>query len=97
MLSRWIGRNDGFASARGEPVAELARIIGAVGEQLLGRGAALKDTGGAGQVMGVAGRQGEGKGPAGLVCQGMNFGSPSAARTSDGLVESPPFAPAAER
>jgi hypothetical protein len=49
------------------------------------------------QIVGVARRDQEGQGTAIIVCQRVDFGRLSAARATDGIVEGPPFAPAAER
>lgn len=97
MLSGWIGRDDGFAAARGEPVAQLSGIVGPVGEQLGGCRDALQHGSGADQVVDISRRQGEGDRAAMLVGQGVNLSRPSAARSADGVPEAPPFAPAAER
>jgi hypothetical protein len=42
-------------------------------------------------------RDRQGNGTAERIGYGMNFSRPSAARSTDGLSEVPPFAPAAER
>ena len=97
MLACRIGRDDGLASSFAEPVAELAGIIGPVGNQPPGHGDASQYRRRADQVVGLSGRQGEGHGAADVVGQGMNLGRPSAARSSDRVFELPPFAPAADR
>src|SRR5690606_5972121 len=96
-LARRVGRDDRLASPLSQPVTGLASVIGAVRQQAARHRTALKDKSRSDQIMGVAGCEGEAEGPAMLVGQGMNLGSPSAARTSDGMLERPPFAPAAER
>lgn len=97
VLAGWIWRDDSLAAALGQPVSELFGVIGAVGYELTGRGNARQKRGCPDQVMGLAGCQSEGDGPARSVGQGMNFGRPSAARPADGVLEIPPFAPAADR
>ena len=97
MFSCRIGRDDGLASALGQPVAELAGVIGPIGDQALRRGYAPEQGGHPNQIMGLPGCHGEGQGSAKVVGYGVNFGRPSAARSADGLLEVPPFAPAAER
>ena len=52
---------------------------------------------GTGKVMSVAGRQDEGDGTAVIIAQRVDFGGPPAARGANGMMMSPPFAPAAER
>lgn len=97
MLARRIGRDDSLAAALGEPVSELGGIVGPVGDQAPRGGNALQEGRRADQIVGLAGGESEGKGAAGGVGYGMNFGRPSAARSPDGVFEVPPFAPAAER
>lgn len=97
MLAGWIGRNDGLAAARGQPVSELCCVVGAIGYELARGRNARQKRGRSGQIMGLSSRQGEGDGPARSIGQGMNFGRPSAARPADSMREGPPFAPAAER
>jgi len=97
MLAGWVGRDDGFAAAFSQPVAQFSGIVGPVGEQPRGCRDALQQGGGADQVMDIARRQGEGDGAAALIGQGVNLSRPSAARSADGVLEVPPFAPAAER
>lgn len=97
VLSRWIGRDDGFAALLGEPVAQLAGVIGAIGDQLAWGRNAREQRCQPNQVMDLPRGQGEGDGPAESIGQGMNFSRPSAARPADGVLEVPPFAPAAER
>ena len=92
-----MGRDDRLASALGQPIAKLAGIVGTVGDQLLRRGDAFEQGGGTNQVVHLAGCHGESDRPADIVGQGVNLGRPSAARSSDGVLELPPFAPAAER
>jgi len=92
-----IGRNDRLAATLGEPVTQLAGVISAIGDELLWDWDARQQRRYANQIMRLSWRQSEGDGPAQCVGQGMNFGRPSAARSTDGLFEVPPFAPAAER
>ena len=97
VLSGRIWWNDGLATAVGQPVAEPSGVIGTIRDQPF-RG---RHEGKQGccpiQVMGLPCGQGEGEWPADRVGQGVNFSRPSAARPADGLLEVPPFAPAAER
>jgi len=97
VLACRIGRDDGLASALGQPVAELAGVVGPIGDQASRRGYAPEQGGYPDQIMGLPGGHGEGQRPAKIVGYGVNFGRPSAARSADGLLEGPPFAPAAER
>ena len=97
VFSGWVWRNDRFTSAFREPISQLICIISPVSQQPPWCGDPLKEQGGANQIMGLprCNRQSEGTAP--FVGYGMNFSRPSAARSSDGLLEIPPFAPAAER
>jgi hypothetical protein len=97
MLSGWIGWDDGLAAAFGQPVTELAGVIGSVGDQLPGCGNTPEEFRHADQVVDLARCEAQGYRSADMVGYGMNFGRPSAARSADGVFEVPPFAPAAER
>jgi len=92
-----IWRDDGLASVFGQPVAEAASVIGAVGDEAPGYGDVSEKGGRTDQIVDLTGGHGEGHGTADVIGQGMNFGRPSAARSTDGVLEVPPFAPAAER
>ena len=97
VLARWVGRDDGLTAPLGEPVAQATGIVGPIGDQGLGCGNASQQSLGACEVMDLPGGDGEGPRAAVFVGYGVNLGRPSAARSSDGIVEGPPFAPAAER
>jgi len=97
MLAGWIGRDDRLAAALGQPIAELAGVVGTVGDQLPRRGDAPEQRRHADQIVGLPGGEAEGQRPSGMIGYGVNFGRPSAARSADGVLEVPPFAPAAER
>ena len=97
VLSGRIGRDDGFGSSFDKPVAQAGGIVGAVREQFPAGPADSEQRPGAGKVMSVAGRQDEGDGTAVIIAQRVDFGGPPAARGANGMMMSPPFAPAAER
>ena len=97
MLAGRIGRNDSLTAPFGQPVPELARIIGPVGDQLPGCGNAPEERRHADEIVGLPRCEGEGQRPSEVIGYGVNFGRPSAARSADGMLEVPPFAPAAER
>ena len=97
VLARWIWRDDRLTTSLIEPVAQLACIVGTISDQPFGRRDAAEEFASTDQVMGLAGRDSKGNRPTGMVAQGVNFGRPSAARSADGVLEVPPFAPAAER
>lgn len=97
MFAGRIGRDDGLAASFGQPVPEFAGIVGPVGDQLAGCGDASEERRQANQIVGLPGRYGEGQRPPDMISYGVNFSRPSAARSADGVLEVPPFAPAAER
>ncbi|CAG1770589.1 hypothetical protein BAC2_01151 [uncultured bacterium] len=97
MLARGVGRNDGLRSPLGEPIAQTCSIIGTVGQQLVVGAADGEQRLGAGEVVGIAGREDEGDRSTGIVAQRVDFGRSSATRGANGVMTSPPFAPAAER
>ena len=97
MFAGGVWRDDGLAAALSQPVTQPPRVIGAVREQATRGRDARQKLGNPGQVMCLARRQAKSNGPPRLVGQGMNLGRPSAARSSDGLRELPPFPPDAER
>ena len=97
MAAGRIGRDDGLAAALSEPATQLGRVVGPVGDQALGRWDSPEQFGCPDQFVGLPWRHSEGQGAAGGIGYGVNFGRPSAARSADGLLEVPPFAPAAER
>ena len=91
---RW---DDGLAAAFGQPVPKLSGVVGTVGDQPTWGRNTIQQSLRPGQVVSLARRHDERERPAGDVGQRMNLGRPSAARSSDGVGEVPPFAPAAER
>jgi len=97
MLSRWIGWNNGFRSAFGKPIPELAGIVGPIREQALGHRRAFQHLGRASQIMRITGCEDEGTRTAMLIGQRMDLCCTASARGADGVREGPPFAPAAER
>jgi len=97
VIARGIARDDRLGSTLGQPVAQTCCIIGAVGQQLVAGTTDGEQRRGAGEVMSIAGRQGEGDGAAAIVAQRMDFRRSPAARGANGMMTSPPFAPAAER
>jgi hypothetical protein len=96
MLAGWIGRDDGLAVSFGKLAATLAGLVGAVGDELAGRGDTWQACARADEILGVARRDGEGERTASLVGRRVNVGRPSAARAADRVNEVPPFAPVAE-
>jgi hypothetical protein len=97
MLARGVRRDDGVRAVLFEPIAQRAGIVGAVREQTATRLYDVEDSPRAGQIMDVARREHESDRPAEIVGQGMDFRRAPAARGANGVMMSPPFAPAAER
>jgi hypothetical protein len=78
-------------------LAELLGVIGSIGKEPSWCWNAAKKGGGADQLVRLTWRDRKGERAPGLVGYGVNLGRPSAARSADGVLEVPPFAPAAER
>lgn len=97
MFSGRIGRNDGLDPALGEFGAQAFSIISSVGQKTAWMSDHADQAACANQIVGVARRDQEGQGTADIVCQRMDFGRLPATRAANGVVEGPPFAPAAER
>lgn len=97
MLSGGIGRNDGLDASFGQNLAQAASVVGAIGQQGFGQMAGSQQTASAFEVVDVAGSDQQRPRAAAVVGQGVDFRGLPAARTADGVVEGPPFAPAAER
>ena len=97
MLACWVWRDDGFTAPLGQPIPKLSGVIGAVSNKPSWYGYAFKQRGGPRQIVGLPRRHNKRQGPTDIVGYGVNFSRPSAARSADGLLKGPPFAPAAER
>lgn len=97
MFSCWVWRDDRLTAPFGQPVTEFAGVVGAIRDQPLRRWNERQQGRRAGEIMNLAGRHRKGDGSSRLIGYGVNLGRPSAARSSDGLFEGPPFAPEAER
>jgi len=97
VLARGIRRNDWLCSSRCKPVAQARRIIGAVGQQLAARTAYSEQRPDTGEIVDISGCQDEGDGAAKIIAQRVDFRRSPAARGANGVMISPPFAPAAER
>jgi hypothetical protein len=97
MLAGRIWRDDGLDPSLGEFLAQAVGIISPVGENSLGPMAHREQATHSDKVVDVAGCDQQDVGAADIIGQRVDFGRLSAARTADGVVEGPPFAPAAER
>lgn len=92
--SRWVVRNDGLGTLLCDGLANVVGVIGGIGDDKLGRGTIEQATG-LRSVAGLAGCEEEADRAAEPSDGEMDFGGQTAARTSDGLILSPPFAPLA--
>ena len=81
----------------GQEAAEAVAVIGAVGQAEIGGRQRAEQGGGRAQIAELAGGDQEGDRPSLPVDDGVDLGGASAARAADGLGESPPFPPAAQR
>ena len=97
MLAGRIWRDDRFDPSQIELLAQAVGVIGAVGENSLGPMTHCEQAARSDEVVDVAGRNQQDVRAADIVGQRVDFGCLSAARAADGVVEGPPFAPAAER
>ena len=97
VLAVRLRGDDDPAAALGEPVAQGARIVGTVGDELAWGSGDGEQIARSGQIAAVAGREDEGEWAAELVGQRVNLGGTSTARPPDRMSAGPPFAPAAER
>ena len=97
MLAGWIWRDDRSDPSLREFLAQAVGVIGPVSENSLGAMAHGKQATGSGEVVDVAGRDQQDMGATDIIGQRVYFGRLPAARATDGVVEGPPFAPAAER
>lgn len=97
MLAVRLWGDDDLAATLGEPVTQGAGIVGAVGDELLGRSGDGQQVSCSVQIADVAGSEDKGERAAELIGQRVNLGGTSTARTPDRMSAGPPFAPAAER
>jgi len=97
MLAGRIWRDDRFDPSLREFLAQAAGVIGPVGENSLGPMAHGEQATHPDEVVDITGRDQQDMGTADIIGQRVDFGRLTAARATDGVVEGPPFAPAAER
>jgi len=97
MLAGRVWRDDRLYPSLREFLAQAVGIIGPVGENSLGPMAHCEQARHRDQVVDIAGRDQQDMGAADIVGQFVDFGRLTAARATDGVVEGPPFALAAER
>ena len=97
MLAGGIWWDDRLGAAFAEPPAQLASIIGSIGEKALRMRDGIQERAGRDKVMSIASCNLQNERPAAVVSQGMDFGRAAPARAADGVTEGPPFPPAAER
>ena len=97
MLAGWIWRDDRLDLSLCEFLAQAVGVVGPVGENTLGSMAHCEQAPRPDEVVDVAGRDQQDMRASYVIGQCVDFGRLSAARATDGVVEGPPFAPAAER
>jgi len=97
MLAGWVGRNDCLGASLREPLAQAPCVVGAICEETRGAGHKIEQSTDARKVVRIARGELESAWPSELIRQGMDFRRAAATRAPNGVVESPPFAPAAER
>ena len=97
MFAGRVWRDNGLAAMAFEPTAQARGIVGPVGEEPPWRGDVGQELRRGGDIGDIAGGQQEGDRPSQGIGQGVDLGRAPAARAADGVTESPPFAPAAER
>jgi len=91
---RW---DDGEHAGIGDELAKVVAVVGFVSKQPDDTACGCNQCWGHDDIVGVAGAQEQHPWPPLGIGQGVDFGCPSTARAADGLLERPPFAPAAER
>jgi len=97
MLAGGIWRDHRLGAALGKPVPQTSGIIGSVGNQVLRDADKAEQIPCTDKIMDVSGCDGKGDGAAVIVGQSVDFRGAATARSADGIVESPPFPPDAER
>jgi hypothetical protein len=97
MLAGRIGRDDGSDPSLREFLAQAVGVIGPVGKNPFGSMAHSEQATHSDKVVDVAGRDQQDMRTADIIGQRVDFRRLSAAGAADGIVEGPPFAPAAER
>lgn len=97
MLAGRVWRDDGRDPPRREHFSETPGVIGAIGQKPLGLMSDRQQAARSLEVVDVAGRDQQCTRVADLIGQCVDLGRLSATRAADGVVERPPFAPAAER
>ena len=89
--------NDRRCAALDDLGAQSVAVVALVGEKLRHEWRARQDLGRRGNVGILAGGQVKDDRPAERIAQPVNLGRAPAARTADGLISLPPFAPEAQR
>ena len=97
MLAGRIWRDHGLDAACGQYVAQTSGVVGSIGQQAARIADHADQAACPDQIMSVAWGNEEGQWTADIVGQRVDFGGLPPARAADGIVEGPPFAPAAER
>lgn len=97
MLAGRVWRDDGLDPPPGKHFPQASGIVSAIREEPLGLLSHREQAARSFEVVNVPGRDQQGARTTNLVGQGVNLGRLPATRPADGVIERPPFAPAAER
>lgn len=97
VLAGRIWRDDSLDPPLCEFLAQASGVVGSVGDDTLWSMPHSEQTAGSVEVVDVSSRDQQGIWTPDLIGQRVDFGRLPAARAADGIVEGPPFAPAAER
>lgn len=97
MLAGRIWRDDRCDPSLREFVAQAVGVVSPIGQNPFWPMAHCEQAAHADEVVDVAGRDQQDMRTSDVIGQCVDFGRLSAARATDGVVEGPPFAPAAER
>jgi hypothetical protein len=95
--ARRAGRDDGLGAALGNQLADGVAVVAAVGDEPAERPEGGQQRRCGRRIGSITGGQQDQSRPAGLVGGGVQLAGPAASRGAEGLLERPPFPPAAER
>ena len=97
MLSGRIWRDHRFGTAFGKPIAQASGVVGTICDQARRARQQSQQSSSAIEIVSIAGGELEAERPPSIIRQCVDLRRAAAARAPDGVVEGPPFAPAAER
>ena len=97
MLTGRIWWDHRFGAAFGKPIAQAPGVVSTVCDQARRARQQSQQSSSAIEIVSIAGGELEGERPAPIIRQRVYLRRAATARAPDGMVEGPPFAPAAER